>query len=175
MILDLVYYDDPRLRKRCDEVKEITPEIKELCQNMIETMQARNGAALAAPQVGAMVRIFVNSYTGTDKEGNPVMGSPVVYINPKITAHSENEVLMEEGCLSIPGLYTSVWRPEEITITAQDVSGKSFTETISGWRARAILHENDHLNGVLFIDRLDRQAKKRLKSSLQKIKNKYQP
>lgn len=136
--------EDPILRKKTREVKEINSKIKTIVQDMIETMYEENGVGLAAPQVGILKKIFVvDIYDETGVK---------VFINPEIIETS-GEVDGQEGCLSIPGKVGMVVRPEKIKIKALDIEGKEFTLEAEGFLARALCHENDHLNGILYIDK----------------------
>ncbi|NGX50212.1 MAG: Peptide deformylase [Chlamydiae bacterium] len=174
MIKGLIYYGHPGLRKKCDEIPEITDEIRQLAQDLIETVLAQDGAGLAAPQIGESLRIFVIRYdNGNDDEGLPILCPPKIFINPKLTKPSEEMVSHEEGCLSIPGVHENVIRPLTITIEAMDLDGKIFHEDATHWRARVMMHENDHLNGVLFIDRIPPAKRTKLNSAINEIKKKY--
>ena len=174
MIKDLLYYGNPGLRKKCAEVIEITDEIRQIAQDLIETVLEKDGAGLAAPQIGYFVRMFVSRYdNGTDSEGGPILCPPKIYINPVLSKPSERIDTHGEGCLSIPGVYEEVTRPWEIHVEAMDLEGNTFTEVTTGWRARNVMHENDHINGVLFIDRIDPKKRKKIDPVLRSIKKKY--
>lgn len=173
MKLPLRYYGDPILRQKAQPVEAITEEIRQLCLDMIETMLAYNGIGLAAPQVGHLVRIFVSNVAYEDEEGEVHLGDPVVYINPVLVEPSDSLVERSEGCLSIPKLYAAVARPLKITVEAMDIEGKSFTKECYGYHARNIMHENDHLNGVLFIDRIKGKRRTLLEPELRRIKLQY--
>ena len=174
MIRDLIYYGHPGLRKKCKKIIEITDEVRELAQDLIDTVQERQGAGLAAPQIGIYLRMFVSCYdNGADREGWPIMSSPKIYINPVLSAPSEETHTHGEGCLSIPGLYEEVTRPAEIYVEAIDLEGNQFSELTTGWRAKNIMHENDHLNGVLYIDRVDPKKRKKMEPALKALKKKY--
>ena len=173
MKLQLSYLGDAILREKAKPIETITDEVITLAQDMLETMHATNGIGLAAPQVGQALRLFVCVVVEDLPDGRVKTDKERVYINPKIEAISEEMVGMNEGCLSIPGLYIDgVMRPKTITVSSMDLDGSFITETISGWHARVVLHENDHLNGVLFIDRLQQNQKKGLEENLKKIKKK---
>lgn len=175
MLLKIYYYGHPILRKRCEPVKEITDEIRKLAQDMIETMDKNDGAGLAAPQVGHSIRMFVlRNYTFTE-DGHWTLSEPKVYINPKLSSPSEHLISDTEGCLSLPGLRLHVSRPDKITIEAMDLDGKTFVEELEGYNARVRMHENDHINGVLFIDRIDANARNKIDPLLRQIKKKYNP
>jgi len=174
MLLDLRYYDDPILREKCEEIGEITAEIKQLAQDMIETMMLDNrGSGLAAPQVGHTSRIFVTAMTTVNEDDEVVYERPYVFINPILSDPSEETVAHQEGCLSIPKLFVYVNRPKEITCEYTDVDGKRHKERFEGWFARAIMHENDHLNGVLHIDRTTRRERNEIQGDLRRIKKKF--
>ncbi len=142
--------DSAVLRQKARKIKRFGPELAKLAQDMLETMHASNGIGLAAPQVGLSIRLFVVEIP--QEEGNPQSGKPYVFVNPKIIRKSHEEVLGEEGCLSIPGIYGDVWRAAEVIVRAQDPYGKEFKMRARDLLARVILHEYDHLEGILFID-----------------------
>lgn len=167
------YYGDPVLREKAKPVEEITDEIRELCHNMIETMLHYNGIGLAATQVGYLWRIFVSNVEFEDENGELHLGEPKVYINPVLTNPSETLVERSEGCLSIPKLYAAVTRPLKIELEALDIDGKPFREECYGYQARNRMHENDHLNGVLFIDRIKGKRRNELDAPLRRIKQQY--
>lgn len=169
----LRYYGDPILRQKSEEVKEINDEIRDLVKDMIEIMHAHNGMGLAAIQIGVPLRIFITTVRSVDSSGYPVYGSPVVYINPKVTVTDPTVWVEQEGCLSLPKIYEDVPRPTSIKIEAFDEDGKPFEEELTLWMARPRLHENDHLNGVLSIDRAPSHRKSALRSQLKKIKKRY--
>lgn len=174
MILDLKYYGDAILRKKCIPVEKITDEVRQLAQDLIETVLADDGAGLAAPQVGRSLRIFVVRYdNGMDSEGWPIISPPKLYINPQLSMPSAEMVTHGEGCLSVPGIYEKVTRPRFITVEALDLDGNPFTEEVTDWRGRAAMHENDHLNGVLFVDRVLPKQRKKLDPILKEIKKRY--
>jgi len=171
MILPVVLYGQKILRTKCKEVRGITPEIRELVANMIETMDSKNGVGIAAPQVGVDLRLFVlRNYI--EKEGETELSAPTVYINPKIVSKSEETCVEAEGCLSIPGIREEVERPFAIVIEATDLEGNRFTEEVAGYNARVRMHENDHINGVLYIDRISPARKKKIAPILKEIEKK---
>lgn len=148
MALRIVRHDgDPVLRKISKEVKVVNDRIIELCEDMIDTMYEKDGVGLAAPQVGILKRVIV---VDVDME-NP---DPHVFINPEII-ESSGEQRGPEGCLSVPGVMGEITRPFKIKVKALDVDGKEFITEAEDFFARAICHEIDHLNGILFIDRDD--------------------
>lgn len=173
MKLPLCYYGNPALRKKCLPIEEINDEIRQLADDMIETMQSFNGIGLAASQVGRLHRIFVTQVPVEEKDGEYSDGEIRVFINPEIIEVSEEECIISEGCLSIPKIYLDISRPIKVTLRALDIEGKSFTETFEGLNAHCILHENDHINGVLFIDRVRGKVRKEIEPHLRKIKKKF--
>lgn len=172
MLLPIRYYGDPILRKKCRKIEEITPQIRALAADMIETCDANNGIGLAAPQVGVDLALFVVRNYIDEESGKVTLSEPQVYINPQISFVSKESCVEEEGCLSIPGIRGKVSRPVSIIIEAIDLEGRAFREEISGYNARVRLHENDHLNGVLYVDRLDPLDKKQVETALKALKKK---
>lgn len=173
MHLPLAYYGDPILRKKCDKVEKFDDKLKQLVKDMEETMFLHDGVGLAAPQVHVSLAVFMTNIpiqTGPD-EWNP--GPTNIYINPKIIEYSDEDWLRGEGCLSIPNVFGTVCRPMHIKIEAVDVEGKRFTEELSGLPARAFMHENDHINGVLFIDRVHKNEREKMEAELREIKKKF--
>lgn len=136
---------DPVLRKISKEVREVTPRIRDLIGDMKDTMYHANGVGLAAPQVGILKRVIVVDINMEEKD-------PHVFINPVITK-TEGTCNGTEGCLSVPGLFGYVDRPERITVEYMDENGEAKTLEAEDFFARAICHEVDHLNGILFIDK----------------------
>ncbi|MEW5923641.1 MAG: peptide deformylase [Candidatus Zixiibacteriota bacterium] len=161
----IVYYGDPVLREKAEKITDIDRDVKDLVSDMIATLKDAGGLGLAAPQVGASKRIFIIDLTSID-----LTESVKVFINPKIIYASENEVIMEEGCLSFPGIYQRIQRPEIVRVKATDLEGKEFILEASGMLARAIQHENDHLNGVLYIDHFSSLSKALVKGKLNKLR-----
>jgi len=145
-ILNIRKLGDPVLRTKAKEVTEITDKTQELLDNMAETMYAAPGVGLAAPQVGILQRIVVIDVE--DENGL------IELINPVITEYATEEIIMEEGCLSIPGKSGKVKRPAWVTVKALNRKGKEFELKADGFLARAIQHEVDHLNGILFTDKV---------------------
>lgn len=169
----LCYYGDPILRKICRPITIITNEIRQLTQSMIAIMDKHDGVGLAAPQVGHDIRLFVLRNYIDLENGKWKLSEPRVYINPKLSFPRKNQVEEEEGCLSIPKLLYKVARADFVVIEALDLNGDLFIEKIGGYNARVRMHENDHLNGVLFIDHLDAKTLREIKPLLREIKKKY--
>ena len=160
-ILKIHKLGDPVLKKKCKPVEEITPEIKELAANMLETMYAAPGVGLAASQVGVPVRMCVIDIRPEGKR------SPIILINPKITL-KKGKVIEEEGCLSLPGINAKVKRYSDITVEAINFNGFPITVSGSGLLSRAMQHEMDHLDGKIFIDCLGWLAKSKLMKEIKK-------
>ncbi|MFN3504982.1 MAG: peptide deformylase [Caldimicrobium sp.] len=146
--LKLVIFGDPVLRQKAEPVLDINGELKVLIEKMADFMYKLKGLGLAANQIGIAKRFFIMDIA--QKEGNPKLE---VYINPEILS-TEGETVYEEGCLSIPGYYAKVNRYKNLYIKAYDLEGKEFERELTGLHAIAFQHEFDHLEGVLFIDRL---------------------
>lgn len=173
MKLPICYYGNPILRKKARSVHEITPEIVQLSESMIETMIALNGVGLAAPQVGQLLRLYVFRDEQLDESGHYILGPPQVAINPLLSKPSEEFEEMVEGCLSIPGVHVKVMRPKKIHIVYLNLEGKHIEQELVGFLARVNMHENDHLNGVLHIDRASPKDRKACEPILQKIKKEH--
>jgi peptide deformylase len=175
MKLRLHYYGDPVLRTKAKPIVEITPEIIQLSSNMIALMIEHNGVGLAGPQVGKLLRIYVFRDEWLNANGQYELGSPQVVINPVLSSPSKEMESMLEGCLSVPNLHIKVSRPKKIHIRYQNLEGEFIEQDLEGFIARVNMHENDHLNGVLHIDRASPKDRKALEPELQKIKQKYSP
>ena len=150
MILPVLQYPDPRLARVSEKVKDITPELRELVDNMVETMYARDGIGLAAPQVGEALRLVVMDVSGPEKREDLR-----VLINPVLTLSGE-DVDSEEGCLSVAGFRSCVRRKELARVRAMNLEGEISEFDADGMLAICAQHECDHLNGVLFIDHISR-------------------
>ena len=137
---------DPVLREKTDIVTHFNDKLKTIVEQMVEFMHIEDGIGLAAPQVGLRDRIIVVDISPIEEEE-----TPRAFINPQIL-WAEGESVVEEGCLSIPGVREDVKRPERIKLSYQDVDGKHHEEEYDGWLARVLQHEIDHLNGILFVD-----------------------
>lgn len=152
-MLDIVTLGDDVLRQDAEEIVNIDEEIARLAEGMLNSMYAGDGIGLAGPQVGLLKQIFV-CHAQNDQ--------PRVFINPQLLATSQEQIPYEEGCLSIPGVWGDVIRPQEITVQAVNEKGKVFRIDADGILARVIQHEMDHLKGVLFIDHLSEAARKKV-------------
>lgn len=176
MILPIVAYGDPILRKKAEDIDKDYPQLDDLIQNMFETMYAAHGIGLAAPQVGKAVRLFVVDASPfeddedlTDEERGFLASFKKVFINAQILEERGDEWAFNEGCLSIPDVREDVFRQPDITIRYVDENFQEHTETFSGLAARIIQHEYDHIEGVLFTDKLSPLKKRLIKSRLTNI------
>lgn len=175
MILPIVRYGDPALRKKGVQIERVTPAIRRLLSDMFDTMYDAHGIGLAAQQVGQALRVAIIDVRGVEDrpsamylEGKPVDVSahmPMVLINPEVTPASE-EVAGPEGCLSFPEIYGDVTRPGAVEVRAIDADERPLRFRCEGLLAKAIQHEVDHLNGVLFIDRMTKEQKSALREEL---------
>ncbi len=180
--LTLCYYGHRALRKKSCDVCEITNDIQRLAQNMIETMHAEGGIGLAAPQVGININLVVIDIPGSSQPDNPDLPStspgeinllplmPLILINPKLSNFSETKTEYVEGCLSIPGIKSKVYRPEFHDLEATLINGKTISYRCGGLLARCLQHEHDHLEGILFLDLLSKPKQKSLDGQLKKLK-----
>lgn len=176
MILPIVAYGHPALRKETEEITKEYPNLDQFIETMFETMYRANGIGLAAPQVGESIRLFVVDATPfeddedlTEEERTLVSTFKKVFVNPQIVEESGDEWAFNEGCLSIPDVREDVFRQPEITIEYEDRNFKKHRETYSGIVARIIQHEYDHIEGVLFTDKLSPLKKRLIKSKLKNI------
>lgn len=170
MNLKLRYFGDPCLRKKAIPVVNITDELQSLIDNMIEIMDAHDGVGLAANQVGSTHKLFIIRPEIKLQNGEYALGSPEVFINPSLSHPSKELEVMTEGCLSFPGLHIEIERPVKIHVEALDRHGKKISMDVTGFKAREIMHENDHLNGKLFIDRIPLEIRKNIEPALKEIK-----
>jgi peptide deformylase len=178
MILPIVKYGTPVLRKKGERIEEVTPTISKLIADMFDTMYAHKGVGLAAQQVGMALQLTVLDVRGvTDRPSSlEIAGKPadvqefmpLVLINPEWTAVGK-PVAGPEGCLSFPEVFADITRPDVIDVRALDKNGKPLVFRCGGLLARAIQHEWDHLHGILFIDRMDKQTKAQLKPELEDL------
>ena len=168
-ILPIVTYDDDVLRKKTKPVEKITDELQTLIDDMFETMYNSSGVGLAAPQVGELIQLFVMDADAITDELEETNLGPMVFINPEIVELSGDKVKMEEGCLSIPDVRDDVKRPLNVKLKYLNRDFKLQESEFSGWISRIIQHENDHLEGILFLDYLSAFKKRLHRSSLKKI------
>ena len=178
MILPIVKYNAPILRKKGGEITTFDAELARLSLDMIETMHAANGIGLAAQQIGKAIQICVIDLRKSTHESSwKLDGStpplelimPLTLINPKIKVLPSDDYIYEEGCLSFPKIYGEVTRPDASRVTYQDLEGIPHTLTANDLFSRCIQHETDHLNGILFIDRMSKKVRKGLKPALDEL------
>lgn len=178
MILPIVAYGDPVLKKEAIEIDEQFPALKQLIDNMFETMYEASGVGLAAPQIGQSIRLFVVdgspfAEVGEDEEDDPravgMEGFKRVFINPIIEEETGANWVFAEGCLSIPKIREDVSRKEKIRVTYYDENWQFHDEWFDGYKARIIQHEYDHIEGILFTDHLSVLKKRMLTKRLTNI------
>ena len=157
---------DPVLTKTCKEIKEITPKILELADDMLETMYEANGVGLAAPQIGLPIRVVTINLDVLSDDLPEYKDFRKAYINAHILEVSGEEVSMDEGCLSLPGIHESVKRGNKIRVQYLDENLEPHDEIIEGYLARVMQHEFDHLEGKMFIDHLSPLRKQMIKGKL---------
>jgi peptide deformylase len=164
MIRSILIHPDPRLKKACDPITEITEEVKRLAADMLETMYDAPGIGLAAPQVGVTKRLLVMDCI---KDGPP---EPMALINPQVVWASEDVSSYEEGCLSIPEQYAEVRRPAAVTVRWTALDGTAQERTFEGLWSTCVQHEMDHLDGKLFIDYLGPLKRQMITRKMEKLK-----
>lgn len=167
MIYPIVVYGDPVLKKPAADIEKDSLDVKQLVEDMFETMYNASGVGLAAPQIGKSLRMFVVDAEPMDEEN--LKDFKKVFINPEILEEEGEEWSFEEGCLSIPGIRAEVMRPEKIRIRYYDEDWNEHEEEYDGMAARVIQHEYDHIEGTLFTDYLSGLKKRLLKSKLTNI------
>jgi len=178
MVLEITQYGNPVLRKKCKVIEEITEEVKNLADDMIVTMEAANGVGLAAPQVGEDIRLAVvdvshdpeciSIFKVNGEDSNMLDYMPLVFINPELKFGKEKSS-DTEGCLSIQELRASVRRPQVVKASLPQLDGTILEVETDGLLSRAIQHEVDHLNGILFSDRVSAAVKPRVKRHLKML------
>lgn len=178
MILPIVYYGNPVLREKGAEVESITPEIEKFIQDMLDTMYDANGVGLAAQQVGRALQLTVIDVRGADRESTMTVDGkqvdlekhmPMTLINPKLKPTGD-WATGPEGCLSFPDIYADITRTEAVEVEALDAKGQRIHFSCTGLLAKAVMHEVDHLNGILFIDRMDSDTKAELKADIEAVR-----
>ena len=178
MILPILQYGDPILRTKGKRIEEIDDRVRELAANMLETMHAAQGVGLAAQQIGEALQLTVLDVSAVEDRPSmlkldgtdvaPKTAMPLVLINPEIELHGETEVGVE-GCLSFPEITGDIERAQSVIVRAQTLEGNTLHIEARGFLARAIQHECDHLNGILFIDRMNSAAKAASSSRLRRL------
>ena len=176
MIIPIVAYGDPVLKKKAKEIDKDYPKLEELIDNMWDTMYNAYGVGLAAPQIGLPIRMFVidpapfaEDEELNKEEAEQLKNMRKVFINPQIIEEEGDEWAFSEGCLSIPDVREDVFRKPEIVIEYYDENWEKHTDTFSGLAARVIQHEYDHIEGILFTDKLSSLKKRLIKSKLANI------
>lgn len=166
MILPIYVYGQPVLRKVAEDITPDYPNLKELIANMHETMDHADGVGLAAPQIGLPIRVVVVNLDVLSEEYPEFKGFRRAYINPHILEVSGDEVSMDEGCLSLPGIHESVKRGDRIRVKYMDEKMVEHDEVVEGYLARVMQHEFDHLEGKMFIDHLSTLRRQMIKGKL---------
>ena len=166
-IRNIIILPDKQLRLVSKKIERVTPDIRQLADDMFETMYAAPGIGLAAIQVAEPVRLITMDLAKKNEEGE-VNPQPRVFINPEILSSSEEKSVYEEGCLSIPEYYEEVERPAKVRVRFTDLDGKVHEEDAEGLFATCIQHEIDHLNGILFIDYLSKLKRDRVQKRFSK-------
>ncbi len=166
-------YPDPILRQKAQPI-DLSPGIAAIANRMLELMREANGIGLAAPQVGLPWRLFVIDIPeGEDRDpgASPPTATqgPIVYINPELSEPARTVEIHEEGCLSLPDIHGDVIRPSEITVTATDLHGKRFSHRATGLFARCVQHEFDHIDGVLFLDRMVQASRASVRAQVREL------
>ena len=176
MILPIIAYGHPVLKRKAEVINKDYPKLKELIENMFETMYNANGVGIAAPQIGLSIRLFIvdtNPFAEddslSDNDRNQLKSFKKIFINPIIIDEKGDEWSFEEGCLSIPNIREGVLRQKQITIQYHDENFNKHTDSFDGLLARVIQHEYDHIQGILFTDKLSSFKKQLLKKKLLKI------
>ena len=159
----IVTYGEPVLREVSEAVDEINQQVKDLVSDMVDTLKKANGLGLSAVQIGVLKRVCIVDLSAID-----ITETLRVFINPEIF-DLEGEIEMEEGCLSFPGIYQKIVRPSKVKVRATDLEGREFVLEAAGLAARAILHEYDHLEGTLYIERMTPLTRTLLRGRLKKL------
>ena len=172
--LHIVFHPAPVLREKAQAIAEQTEETNAIARKMIDLMREAEGIGLAAPQVGLPIRMFVAEVPeGDEREAGAdpptATTGPIVFINPELSAPSADLEPFEEGCLSLPEIRGDVRRPSQITVTATGLDGERFTFRAGGLLARCIQHENDHLDGVLIIDKFTHTSRLKNRASIRRL------
>lgn len=181
MILRITQYGEPVLREKGKPITRFDPSLRDLALSMIETMHEARGIGLAAQQIGIAAMLCVvdlhqdgvdNGFTYSFDGKQPPLDlwMPLVLVNPVIESVSKETDICEEGCLSFPGIHGEIERPDGIQVSFQDTEGKSHTLVCNGYLARCVQHEVDHLNGVLFIDRMEKDSLRDAKAAIRRLK-----
>lgn len=168
MQLSIIQYPHPTLRVCSKPIRRVDKQLRDFASQMLDLMYEAEGVGLAANQVNLPLRIFVANPSG--ERGS---GEELVLINPELQRPKGNETA-QEGCLSLPGIYGNVKRPKQVHLTGFDLKGNPIERTVDGFLARVLQHENDHLNGVMFFDRMTEEAKRELDDQLLEMETVYE-
>tara|TARA_R110002124_G_scaffold82281_1_gene216066 strand:+ start:296 stop:802 length:507 start_codon:yes stop_codon:yes gene_type:complete len=160
-VLEILEFPDPRLRTEAKPIAQVTESTRSLIDNMLETMYTAPGIGLAATQVNVHQRLLVMDVSDDKSQ-------PMVFINPEVTVLDSEQGEYDEGCLSVPGFYETVSRPQKVKVSALDRNGEAFTCQLEGLAAICLQHEIDHLNGKLFVDYLSPLKRQRIRKKLEK-------
>ena len=160
-LLDILEFPDPRLRTQAKPIEQVDDEVRRLCDDLLETMYEAPGIGLAATQVNVHRRVLVCDVSEDQSQ-------PMVFINPEIVEQSADESTYDEGCLSVPGFYESVDRPDSVVVRALNREGEAFEMQLDGLLATCVQHEIDHLNGKLFVDYISPVKRQRIRAKLEK-------
>jgi peptide deformylase len=169
MEVPIILYGSSSLRKHCKEVND-TDDVHQISRMLLETLKKAKGIGLAAPQINLIKRAFVIDTSPLNEDDLTIEKFEGIFINPEIIDSDSKNIIFREGCLSFPGIFEEVTRPEKILVRFQDVTFITHEEELDGIKARIFQHELDHLNGILFIDKINLINKKLLTSKLNKIK-----
>lgn len=169
MIVPIIKYGSPLLRKHSIDITGDDNPIQ-LSQNLFDTLKKAGGIGLAAPQTGILKRAFIIDTSPLSEDDNNIERIEKAFFNPEITWRSDDKIYYSEGCLSIPGIYEDILRPQKIRVKYFDIDLNPFEEELEGLIARIFQHEYDHLGGILFIDKLSHLKRKLLNGKLNKIK-----
>ncbi|KAK7273530.1 hypothetical protein RIF29_14585 [Crotalaria pallida] len=167
--LKIVEYPDPKLRAKNKRIATFDDNLKKLVHEMFDVMYKTDGIGLSAPQVGINIQLMVFNPVGERGEGEEI-----VLVNPRVSKYSKKLSLFNEGCLSFPGIYADVKRPESVKIDARDINGTRFSVNLSGLPARVFQHEFDHLQGILFFERMTEEVLDGIRGQLQALEMKYE-
>ncbi|TWU48620.1 Peptide deformylase [Rubripirellula tenax] len=167
MQLSIIPYPHPTLRVRSKPIRRVDQQLRDIVDQMLDLMYQTNGVGLAANQVDLPIRLFVANPSGERGEGEEL-----VMINPELQRPKGNET-SQEGCLSLPGLYGQVKRPKSIRVSAFDLQGNPIERNVDGFLARILQHENDHLDGVMFFDRMSEESRRDLDDGIAELETDF--
>ena len=167
MQLSVIPYPHPTLRVRSKPIRRVDSQLREIAEQMLELMYESNGVGLAANQVDLPLRLFV-----ANPEGQRGEGEELILLNPELQRPKGNETA-QEGCLSLPGVYGQVKRPKSVRVSAYDLKGNPIERTVDGILARVLQHENDHIDGVMFFDRMSEAARNELDDQLDELETDF--